>query len=36
VQPGRMLDIVTANADDANGPVIDSEFARLIAESAAD
>jgi hypothetical protein len=36
VQPGRMLDIVTANADDANGPVIDSEFARLIAENAAD
>jgi acyl-coenzyme A thioesterase PaaI-like protein len=34
VQPGRMLDIVTTNAREAEGPVIDSEFARLIAENA--
>ena len=36
VQPGRMLDIVTTNADAANEPVIDAEFARVIAENASD
>ncbi len=36
VQPHRMLDIVTSNASQADEPVIDPEFARLIAENAAD
>jgi acyl-coenzyme A thioesterase PaaI-like protein len=36
VKPGRMLDIVTTNARESEGPVIDPEFARLIAENAAD
>jgi acyl-coenzyme A thioesterase PaaI-like protein len=36
VQPGRMLDIVTSNARDSSSPVIDPEFARLIAETADD
>jgi len=36
VRPPHMHEIVTANARDAGGPVIDPEFARLIAENAAD
>jgi acyl-coenzyme A thioesterase PaaI-like protein len=36
VNPGRMLEIVTTNAGEASAPVIDPEFARLIAETAAD
>jgi acyl-coenzyme A thioesterase PaaI-like protein len=36
VNPGRMLEIVTTNAGDTSSPVIDPEFARLIAETAAD
>jgi hypothetical protein len=36
VRPPDMLDIVTANSRDADGPVIDAEFARLIAENATD
>jgi hypothetical protein len=36
VGPMQMQGIVTANAQDAEGPVIDAEFARLIAENAAD
>jgi acyl-coenzyme A thioesterase PaaI-like protein len=35
VKPGRMLDIVTTNANAANEPVIDGEYARLIADNAA-
>jgi acyl-coenzyme A thioesterase PaaI-like protein len=35
VQPRRMQDIVTSNAQDAVGPVIDPEFARAIAQNAA-
>ena len=34
--PGRMLDIVTANARDAGAPVVDAEFIELIAEAPAD
>jgi acyl-coenzyme A thioesterase PaaI-like protein len=36
VKPRRMLDIVTTNARDASSPVIDPQFARLIAETVAD
>ena len=36
VRPGHMLDIVTTNALATDDPVIDSEFGRSIAESAAD
>jgi hypothetical protein len=36
VRPPHMHEIVTANARDADGPVIDAGFARLIAEHAAD
>jgi hypothetical protein len=35
VRPGRMLDIVTTNANAATEPVIDAEYARLIAGNAA-
>jgi hypothetical protein len=34
MDPNRLLDIATSNARDATEPVIDEEFARLIAESA--
>jgi acyl-coenzyme A thioesterase PaaI-like protein len=34
LQPRRMLDIVTANAQGATAPVIDPSFARVIAENA--
>jgi hypothetical protein len=36
VDPGRMLKIVTSNAGEASSPVIDPEFAQLIAETAVD
>jgi hypothetical protein len=36
VQPKQLQGIVTENARDASGPVIDADFARLIAENAAD
>jgi hypothetical protein len=36
VKPGRMLDIATTNARESSSPVLDPEFARLIAENAAD
>ncbi len=36
VRPGHMLDIVTTNANATDDPVIDGEFARSIAENAAD
>ncbi len=36
MQPGRMLDIVTANAQEASAPVVDPEFVELIAERADD
>ena len=34
--PGRMVDIVTANARDATQPVVDEQFIELVAENAAD
>jgi hypothetical protein len=34
MQPGRMLDIVTANAREASAPVVDPEFVELIADQA--
>ena len=34
MEPGRMLDIVTANAREASAPVVDPEFVDLIAERA--
>ncbi len=36
MRPGHMLDIVTTNAHATDDPVIHSEFARGIAEEAAD
>jgi acyl-coenzyme A thioesterase PaaI-like protein len=35
MQPGRMLDIVTANAHEATSPVLDAAFIELIAEDPA-
>ncbi len=34
MEPGRMLDIVTANAREATDPVVDPEFVDLIAHRA--
>jgi acyl-coenzyme A thioesterase PaaI-like protein len=34
MEPGRMLDIVTANAREATAPVVDPEFVELVAERA--
>jgi hypothetical protein len=34
MQPGRMLDIVTANAKEATAPVVDPDFIDLVAEAA--
>jgi hypothetical protein len=34
MQPGRMLDIVTANAREATAPVVDPDFIELVADAA--